>query len=567
MKKYLNVFLVLGLISSFIGQVFASGAIAGATEITQLLNNGELLGVNVSSGATAISSNISAVDATIGRPLVTMMINTAQQKAAKDIVSWANGGFKGDPLIISDPGKYIGDAALAQVKLGLGSLPKNSPYSDSIFNSLVGQYKDSEDLGAKINSITQSNIPSLVQKNFCTDSSLTENAVASLGGDMASIDPKALQQKKKELKDYACNGNPNTDQKLAARLTDIQSQNASVGGWDSWLAKTGGDNAYTKKVLATNEINAKAAAEKDKAQKEIYQGAGPVSQTKCLKTSTVTKTGETPICEPGQKVTLTPGKTVASSLDRSANSGIDRLTRLQGEGLAAFIMEKAMSSLVSGLNSAFNGSQGGSSSGSNNNQTTTVTSKSPPTQDLAGDEDTKTAITSPVFKMLENSQSTFDSLESVDTEYLAEVNTYATKIASGKSCYDSLIENKTVTPDNPQVVAAYSFYEDRQNRIDIVKSALTQELKKLANATQLITTTKTKLKETNSSEEINTLYNNYTKEVEKGEYPTIETLGKRKGEYSKTKADIKNDKDVDTYQTTCNQMGGNSNDNGGAGGA
>ena len=140
----------------------------------------ELAATNISDASVDINTDIQTVNETITIPLVTGMINIAQQKMADDIVAWANGGFKGQPLIISNPEKYIKDAGLTEAKLALKNIPTDSVYGDSIFASVVDQYKDS-DLKAQLEELSKSTVPATIQENICDDGVLARKV--DLSGD------------------------------------------------------------------------------------------------------------------------------------------------------------------------------------------------------------------------------------------------------------------------------------------------------------------------------------------------------------------------------------------------
>jgi hypothetical protein len=265
-----------------------------------------------------------------------------------------------------------------------------------------------------------------------------------------------------------------------------------------------------------------------------------------------------------EKVTLSPGDTIGTILERSANSGIDRLTNLTQGGLTGLITTIAMNKLAKGLNTAFteieqtvSGSTGGGS-----NTGAVVTKKSPVVQDLAGETDTKKSILSPMMAQLNNFSEGLDTARTAIQAYLVDVNAYESRISSGRTCYDSLVGNNLTTPENPQVTAAYDFYNDRQAKIDAIKNPLLAELKKVSDAKKLIADTTAELNSSNSTQEISSIFNAYMTKVNGSDYPDTRTAAQREGERRKSKTEADADKDVDKFQATCDQLGGGNNGGG-----
>jgi hypothetical protein len=513
------------------------------------LNNFELVGINISDLDTAVSSNLSMIYETISQPIITGLINVAQQKMADDIIAWANGGFKGQPLIISNPEKYINDAGLKEAKLALSKIPSDSIYGDSIFSALVDEYKDI-DLGTELASLSKSEIPSILQENICSDEELTSLALEEVQNDDGTYSDTDLADKKAELYEYVCEGDPNTDPEVAAKLSDLNEQRPSLSGWDGWLALTGGENPYTKKELAQNKIEDKVEKEKEIKTKEVYDGASAVSQTYCDEYAPVETEGEEPVCI--SESTLTPGDAVASALERAANSGIDRLTNLTGEGLSGLITTIALQKLTGGLNTAFKVTL--SDGGANIGVITRTTSA--PKQDLAGNPDTKAQILSPMTKQFDTYVEKLDRLEVTDRDYLIAVNAYENKITEGRSCYDSLVASGAMSPEDSRIVEAYSFYDNRQNKVDAIKGVIVPEMNLIAEAKNFVTTTKNRVNASNSTQEISTIFSDYSAAIISRKYPEPQTEATRRGQYLKDSADARNDKQIDTYLTTCNSMGG-----------
>jgi hypothetical protein len=554
MKYLFFTFIVLVQLGT-INRVHAS-AVAGALEPTQILNLAELGGINLSDAATAISTDLEMVDTTIFRPLQTALITAAQQEAANQIIGWVNGGTQSDSLIIANPEKYIRDQGITAVKGAIKNIPVDSAYGGTIFQSILDQYQDAGGIKEKLAALSQSNIPSVIQENMCDDSSLTNLALQDVQDATGNYVASELATRKAELFNYACNGDPETDPDLAARLEDLNDQNPSIGGWDSWLAITGGDNEFThtqKSLDAAEEYN---ATREDLATKEIYDQAGPISQTVCDNPAQTGSVGGVAECL-GDILTINPGEVVSGALNNAANAGIDRLTNLMEGGFSDLLISVAINKLSSGINSSLSGM---STTNGTSNTASTVNSNSTPRQDLLGNTQAKSNITGPMQRMFDSNNDKFSSLDSLDRSYLGEINAYGSKIDAGRACYDNLIQTQVAVPTDPQVIEAYAFYDDRQKKIDAAKAIILPELAKIAEAKKLMADTIAAVNNSNSTTEISTIYTDYINKMDNGNYPTTKTEGIRKGQYSKDKSEAKSDQEnIDKYNNTCIQKGGPSN--------
>lgn len=533
-----------------------AGGVMNATFPQQLVEDISFVATKASSYATQISTAALKYDALIGRPLATMMLTIAQQEMATNMLNYVNGGFDGAPLIINNPEKYISQQGHVAAKSLLDSIPVDSTYGESVFGSLASQYQDISEEDA-IAAMSQSEIPSIIQEDICDDAHLEELVIDEATKEDGTVDQELLKTKKQELYDYACTTDA-SDPEQAAKIKDLSEQNPSLCGWECYLKTTEGDNPYVRGQNIKNLVDKSVQDEEYIADSEVYRGAAPVSQTKCIKYADTKVLGAEKVCL--EKVTLSPGDTVASTLERSANSAIDRLTNLTESGLTGLITTMAMQKLSKGLNTAFlSSSAGGSGSVTVTNNGNTVSTSKSFVQDLSGDKDTKDSVTAPMIQQLNYYSKELDSVRTADQSYLVDINAYQSRVESGRACYDSLIENNTVTSDNPQVTAAYDFYNNRQAKIDAIKNPLLAELRKITEAKTLVADTLAKINTSNSTQEISSLFNTYISTINTKNYPTSQTAAEREGEHRKNKAEGDADKEIDTYQATCNQLGGSGN--------
>ena len=552
MKKYLFTFIFLLQLTHF-GDVYASGALIGATEPTQILNNVEL-GLDAGFDlATSLSTTIDMTKNTILDPIANALITNALNSASGDIMSWVSGGFSGGaPLIIANPQKYIEGQGLNAVKGALGNIPMNSAFGDSIFSSVLSNYKGSTDIASQLKALSQSNVPGILQNSMCTDAQLTALAKQSVS-DVNNAQEVAAR--KTALYAYACQGNPN-DPQTAARLNDLSKQNPNLGGWDAWLNMTGGNNGYTNSKKAIQVVAQQEAIAKDFAIKENFGGGqNAVSQKECIEYEPATE-----LTDPNSPVgptqdqpcktwsTVTPGKTVTDLLSKASGSGLDRLSNIMGAGsLTGMLSNLAMSAITGGIKKALGGIGGG---GKMVNVSTTIATTRPVEPDLAADPTRKAELLVPMMKQIDYYSTTLTKLESTDQTYITDLSAYEGRVQSGKACFDGLVKSGITTTSHP----AFGFYASRQNTINGLKNPLLQEMSKIGQARQLIAATTNGMNSSNSSQEIGTIFNKYLTAVDNQQLPDIQAEPNRRGEYQINKSNMSRDTDIATYQATCTQM-------------
>jgi hypothetical protein len=507
----------------------AGAAGGGATEVTQLLNNAQLVPMNISDAITAVSTKGTFIKGMILDPIANSLISSALEGASNDILSWVSGGFGGsDPLIIANPESYITNQGLKSVKGILGGIPSDSLYGNSIFNSLLSQYKGSGDLKGTIESLSKSDLPGIIQNNLCKDEKLAALAKDAIENSDGTYDMAELTAKKTELWNYACAGSAD-DPVIAARLTDLSSQNESIGGWDEWLAITSGNNEYTSSVKIENLVEKKLDEKAQLNISEIFGGAGPVSEKECVEYAEISEEGQEPECL--EYITVTPGDQVGGTLTEALTAGTKRLQNIMGDGsLTGMLQGFAISAITSGIRSALN-SSGGSGQ---YNVPVTLPSSRPIVQDLANDPLKKSSNLSPMNKQLSYYLTTLNNLATLDNKYLSELTAYESKVARIKDCSQ-----------------ASFIYNNRIGRITPTKNSLKSELNKIAEARAFVDETQTKLNASNSSQEQGTIFNAYLAQVEDRGYPTAQTEGSRQAEYIKDKFDVEHDNDLDSWINTC----------------
>ena len=546
-------FLVLSffITLSYTPSVKAASLVAGALEPTQILNNVELLGVNLAGAATEINTYLLQVKQTILDPIGDAMIVMSQLQSADSIIKMITGGTQGNSLIISDPQKYFESRGLEVVKRSLGDLSQQKGiYSDSIYGSVLSNFKQTS-LTSELQAINQSQVPNLLQQNICSDASLSSLAEQDiLAGGGTSNDTQAINARKQSLYSSLCSGNPSTDSALAKTLLSVQKQRPEVGGWATWLAITGGDNAYNKSLEA-NRLIAQAQAEKEAIARDDYNnGKGVVSQTKCTLYAMVDAQGE-PIKNPTEadcveRQIINPAGLLSDSLTKAVNAGLDKLTTIQGDsgwGSAASLIGSVKGILqginsvkttlngvqnsVSGIQNSANIMTGGGTNYANSPQTMGIATT--PVKNLTNDPQGKASLVTPIKKLIVNNLDFMEQLDAASRDQVALIQPYEARIKYMKACYDD------VAPGNAQATAAYNL------RMDAIKSAYTtidKNFQAVSTVKKISQETLDALDKSFSSEEISTIFASYQSKIQTSNMPDYRAVALYKGQYVKDKSKV-----------------------------
>lgn len=548
MKKIFFLFILLNL--SFISlnkeTVHAGGAVAGALEPTQILNNIELVGVNISDAITAAEQSLSTYKQTIVDPAGALALTIAQKAATDSIISWANSGFEGQPLIISNPEKYIRDAGYVGIKSTLSKVPVDSVLGDSIFNTIVNNNKQISQ-EARLKELSKSPTASVIQKNACNDpDTLLEKAEAEVEAEGGTIEE--INARYEAFYEAICAGDPETDPAVARNIDELARQDSSLGGWDLWLSTTGGhtEEAQVQEglLLAAKESETR----KIFTDKEIFQGEGAISDKKCLAYVKDDDGNDTKDCD--FSITLSPGEAVQDAISKAVTSPLERLSNLTGaDALTGMLTGFIADALMKGLNSAFSGN-----SSSQTNTPTVIQTRTPSVQDLKNNQALVTTLTKPMLQNLNLALTKSNTLLSLDREFLQSLATYESRIKAGKACYDALVTDYPTMASDSRVTSAYTFYAGRQSKVDGYRSIINPEIAKILEAQNLMNQTKTKIQSMTSSQDIMNEYNNYSKAIDLGKYPTPQTEGERRTQYQQAKSDAEKDQELVNYGTMCTTL-------------
>ena len=542
---------------------YAAAAVTGVStlvvqliqETTSLITMGSTL-TNTASTLSNTSANIqSMLLNTVLKPMGELITQSILKQVSGDLISWAGGGFDGDPLIIADPSKFIQKAGMSQVKIALGQLPTDSIFGDSIFNSLVDTYKGANDLKSALSDLSKSAAPAMLQDSLCIDSKLTELAKSDVANSDGTYTQADLIARKNQIFNYACNGDPNTDPVVAKRLQNLQEQRPNeLASLDMFYNLTvNQDNAYTSNTLAKLKIDKAAEDAKTIAAKEIFDGAGPISQKKCIKYAPTYAIGQNPECEQWQ--TLNPGELIQKSVGDAISAPLTRLSNITANGISdnvisAMLSSFALSSITKGINNAIRTATGGTP----DNSPVVIAKRTTPSNDLLADPVAKSQYSQLADNQFVAYQDSLKKLNKIDTIYLSDINSYLTKITDGQTCYQKLVADGIVTATDPQVLTTSQAYQERLDLINPTKTKITDEMSKIWLALAFIDETNAKIKASNSSEEITTTTTNYLTTIDRQRYPQISDYAQREGDYRQDIFRVSQDKDIDAYQKTCTDI-------------
>ncbi|MCA9367443.1 hypothetical protein KC887_04260 [Candidatus Kaiserbacteria bacterium] len=322
-----TMFVIFGFVATYIphplnhvDEAYAGGigGVNRATETTQIMNNVELAGINVTSLATSVSTGslwlkenvLDGIGWFIAKQIVSSMVQS--------IINWINSGFQGSPAFVTDLKGFLLNVA----------------------DQAIGQYIS--DLGG---------IGSFICSPFRLDAqisvSMSYAQARANGGD----------------------GQPAPTCTLTGIINNIQSfigGNFSSGGWDDWIDITTQPETYTPfGAVMSAEIGAHAKLINAQGEevKLLDFGDGFLSQKVCQSVSGFTGSQNCSIVK--------PGKVISEQLNKALGAGQDALITADeiNEVIAALLGQLAKTvmtgaagllGLSSGTGYTYSGYQGGS---------------------------------------------------------------------------------------------------------------------------------------------------------------------------------------------------------------
>jgi hypothetical protein len=457
----------------------------------------------------------------------------SQQKGTLNLVTGSQGS---QPLLKSDPQKWIASQGLNSVRVNISDVSNSKGvYSASIANSLSGTYKNSNNLTAQLQGLTQSSIPSITQNDLCKDANLTAIAKNDVMKRDGTFNPADLTRRKTEIYNSLCKGNPQTDPVLAKKLQQVNSQRPDIAGWDTFLAVTSGDNAYAKTVQAQIKVAEDKEKKETAARDDLNRGGGVASPSKCTQTASspnllgITNIANLP-CKTSQ---LTgSGSAVNSRYQNALNIDFQNLAGKQG-----FDIVSSLAQLLSAKNTidlmanAFGG--GSSSSGTRtttNNTSTTATSSAARQQDLADSPATKASLIQPITDRLATYSSSLTKLQTADNSLQAQISIAQGNLATMRACFQGVADDFELNRNDARIASAFDYYQNKMSYLSNLSATVTSDQSQIQSANTTITTLKNLLASSNSTQEISDAYNAFEGKVRSGTLPNDSSGSLREGD-------------------------------------
>lgn len=504
--------------------IFCSNCSTWVMQIDQLVNESISAASNP---VTSLQQTLATINDNILIPMRDAMSLIVLMKSGDSVQNLVLGSLGADPLLVRNPEQYLKNKALGSVDLSLGSLAATkSMYGDSLLSSLVAssryEYASHE---TKLRALTQSSIPSIVQRNACDDTMLTQLAMEDVTVAGQPLDQTAFRERKQYFYEKFCTKDPLQDRATAQSLEALRQARPNIGGWDSWLALTGGDNQYAAASRLQTEIAKQAALKVEQAKTDYVIGGGIKSLTECKRYAENDINGNlygetsTPGCE------LEEIKQVSGVLASTYKEAIETPMKLIRDSFgtgAGSLIGTAFSTLnlLKGISSSLGSATDGSSGGGSNNTGSTVTASSPPAQDLVNNPQAKQTLSSPVMAQLSAHMDSIQKLETVDSNFLSTITTYQGQLDAMKSCFQSID-----VPDSE----AMSFYDSETRKNTELRNTINQELELVSTAKTLLATTTNRINSSNSSEEIASIFDSY--QAASQGLPGLTAGASREGEY------------------------------------
>lgn len=533
---------------------------------------------------TSVNSTWQKINETVLKPARDYLTMAAIATSGDNIKNLVLGGAGNDKLLLSDPEAYIKKKANDTISINLGTIAgAKGAYSNSILNSVLSSTRQANDTAGYLTSLTQSPIPSIVQKNLCNDTALQQKAIAAVISENGQLIMSKVPAKKAELFGKLCTGNPSSDPKLASVLNNINKQDPSIGGWDTWLATTGGNNPYTSTIKTQEELARQAQAKIASVTRDITVGGGIKSQMTCVKTASGDLNNEASVgsslpClqESIQKTSASIkglwDETLASPV-KTLQSSITGATSLVGTAFNTFNLLKDINNSFETVSNNLGGDSGqaGKTSGyaysvptsysatgpysggvnyskqttSEGNLITNIFPNGIPAPQETSltsliDQDTsfdKNILTS-MLDAVKSEIAEINNLKSVDENYISTINGYIANLDSVNSCYAGILKdfskpanetNKPFSFGNNGVQLMYAtdpvnpnfitFYNNKKNTSSSLKDEISLELNKIPESLNLANQTISTLNAAKSTLGITSAFSDYQNKISSGKLP------------------------------------------------
>lgn len=528
---------------------FGRALVSYAQQGAQLVKEGITAGAGT---VTAAQTTLATVNDNILIPMRDGLTLIAILKSGDMIRNLISGALGTDPLLVKDPEAYIKGKGKEVVRASIGDLAKQDGiYSDSVLRSIIADTKYNDlSLSKKIASINQSGLPAMEQKERCTSSALSAQAIRDVSKSDGTYSQSDYKSRYQDIYKAICGDlrDKNTQKALLAVSKASPSLN-------SFLAITQGDNQWNKTQQIKQEIAQEAAQKIEIAKTDLLNGGGIRSETKCVKKATddgmggVLYNDKTGVSAPCIKEEITKAASVLSASYKEAIAApLKTLQAGFGKGAGglvgtAFNTMNLLQGISSGLGdiSGSSGSGSNSSSGSNgasgntSPNNTTVTKQVSYTKDLVGNSQAQSTLISTPIEQLQAHKKSLAELASIDARYLTAISAQKSSLLSLKACYDSILttypEDTTLQSDG-RFSAAKLYYEPQLAANTLEPAKIINEKNLVTRGTTIIDQTIATLQASVSTEEILNTFLAYQKQINTEGIPGLVSGLSREGDYT-----------------------------------
>ncbi len=466
--------------------------------------------------ATQANTYYTYLQSSVLDPLANALIIATQIQQQNNTINLITGSLGGNSLLVQNPEQWVQNKGLNSVRVNIGDVSQqNGTYSSSILGSVINSYRGTSNLTSVLGSLGNSSIPNIVQNNLCKDASLSNVAKNDVMKSDGTYDLEAYQNRKQDLFNSLCVGNPTINIPLARKLEAVGKQRPDIAGTDSLLAVSFGDNEYNRSVKSQVAIAEDKARKEKAAIDELNRNGGIANATKCDQFAQMDGSDAANIPCRTESVTNT-GSVLNNAFQESVSGNLKKLMETFGPGAG-----KSIGSILSLVFSA--------RSLSNPSDSTPVKQNAVQIQDLT-DPAKKKEITTNTSEPLKAHLASLNSLESIEGRYVSALSAYEDNVRTVQMCYEQIVKDN---PDNQNVrndqriIAALTFTANKIADIVARKAPSIKTLNSITAARVIINDTLISIASSQSTEEVLSLFNNYQQQ----DIPSLSMASIRESEF------------------------------------
>lgn len=493
-------------------------------EQTRLLQYARDLITSAAAVATQANTYFTYLQQSVLDPLANALIIATQIQQAANTINLITGSLNGNSLLIQNPEQWINKQGLNSVKINIGTIAnQNGTYSASLLGNIISNYRNGSNLEAQLRSLSQSSIPTMVQNNFCRDANLSNIARNDVMRADGTVDLEAFQNRKQDLFNSLCVGNPTTNITLGKRLEEVGRQRPDVLGLDGILAVSFGDNAYNRSLQAQLAVEKDAEAKRKAAEDDLNRGGGIASKTNCApgNQAQYNQNGEAYLSYDAVPCVVTnitnTGNALNGAFQEAINAPLKKLMEAFGPGAGQSIA--SILSLVSSarqISNAFDSTPSG-------------TTSLPPTNDLTNPvqrEQSADSVRGPLNQHL----ASLSTLERAENDLLSALTGYESDVDGIRACFEKLTEDYTTLSGDSRITTAYEYVNSTKSAIASMRAAATKSITDIATARSLVNETLTFMSNSSSTQAMLTRFTEHQREINTRGLPSLTSAPRRQSD-------------------------------------